>query len=148
MLNQKSKQMEGENLFDDQPVEQRAALLEANAVRVEDESVKRYYTPAELETMKNELSDLSIKKDDEEEALKAISKIHKDKIKELKAQLKENLTGLRERSYTQREKVYLMDDQKAGLMNYYDSQGIFIRSRKLLPGEKQTRIMDQTAKAS
>jgi len=140
--------MEGENLFDDQPVEQRAALLEANAVRVENESVKRYFTPTELETMKNELSDLSIQKDDQEEALKAISKTYRDAIKGLRAQLKENLKGLRERSYTQNEKVYLMDDQKAGVMNYYDSQGIFIRSRKLLPGEKQTRIMDQIQKAS
>ena len=99
--------MEEKNMFQDEPVEARAALLEANAVRTEDEQVKRYFTPAELETMKNELSELSIKKDDQEVELKEISKKYRDKIKELNGQLKENLTGLRERSYTQKEKVYL-----------------------------------------
>lgn len=39
---------ENENLFQDSRPEERPALLEANACRVEDESVKRYFTEEEL----------------------------------------------------------------------------------------------------
>lgn len=41
---------------------------------------------------------------------------------------------------TSDETVYLMDDQDAGKMHYYDAEGKYLHSRKLSPAEKQTKI--------
>jgi len=136
-----------DELFQDKTPEQRIKMLEANAVRVETENIKRFFTEEELSEMKNNLSDLSIEKNDKEEELKAISKDLREKIKGFSAEIKSTLKNLKNKSYVSTETVYLMDDQEKGIMFTYDQNGLLIGQRKLRPEEKQTRIVDFTKTA-
>ncbi len=117
-------------------------MLKDNAVRTEEQMVKRFFTEEELSDMRIELTEASIERHDQQEKLKEVSKDAKDSIKGLTATVNTNLKHLKNKYVSQMEEVYLLDDQENGVMYTYSATGDIIESRKLLPKEKQTRIIN------
>ncbi len=88
------------------------------------------------------ITEASIERHDQQEKLKEVSKDAKDSIKGLTATVNTNLKHLKNKYVSQMEEVYLLDDQDNGIMYTYSTTGDIIESRKLLPKEKQTRIIN------
>lgn len=133
--------MTTETLFEDSTPEERVKLLRDNALRVEEMTVKRYFTPEQMEDMRKELTADSIECSEKEDELKEVSAPLKAVIKEKKAVIKERLQKLKAKFEESREEVFLMDNQQDGMMEIYDAEGKLVSSRKLLPSERQTRIV-------
>ena len=135
-----------ENLFQNIPINDRASMLEANCLKHEEQTVKRQFTHEELEDMRITLTDDSIKNSELEDELKALTKPIREELKNYKAVIREKLKKLKLKYDENLETVYLFDDQENGMMNTYDVTGELLSSRKLLPSEKQTRIIDLQTK--
>ncbi len=131
-----------EDMKEGKSPEEIVQMLKDNAVRTEEQMVKRFFTEEELSDMRIELTEASIERHDQQEKLKEVSKDAKDSIKGLTATVNTNLKHLKNKFVSQMEEVYLLDDQDAGIMYTYSTTGDIIESRKLLPKEKQTRIIN------
>lgn len=131
----------GPDMFQDEPIEKRPELLESNAHSVVIENVKRDFSDEELQEMKDELADESIIRRDKQSELRAITKSYKAEIDKLNVTINSKIADLKAKSFTSdAEKVFLLDDQGAGVMNAYDGAGKFLYSRPLKRSEKQTKI--------
>lgn len=128
----------GESLFQDEPSEMRKEILEANALRVEQQSIRRPFTSGEKELFKHELSELSISlKKEKETAEKQIKEI-KDKVKKAEEARMDRVKKL-ELGYEEAlGYAYVFDDQERKKMVFYDRFGNVILERPMLPDERQT----------
>lgn len=137
----KENEVNGPDLFQDEPIEKRPELLESNAHSVVIENVKRDFSDEELQTMKDELADESIIRRDKQSELREITKTYKAEINKLNVTINSKIADLKAKSFTvTNEKVFLLDDQDNGVMNAYDGAGQFLYSRPLKRAEKQTKV--------
>lgn len=130
----------GKDLFQDIPVEERLQLLKDNAYAHEKTSVTRRYGEAEIENLKQQLSDNSVELAKLASEKAALTKKLDAAMKPLKVGISEATQGLRERSYTNLEEVFLMDDQEKGVMDVFDSEGKYLYSRRLYENERQEKM--------
>lgn len=128
------------NLFQDLPLAERAQALKDNSYSSEKEHVKRYLEKEDIEAIKDKISSESIFISEKEDELKELSSGIRSEIKSSKSKLKENLTLLKAGYTEEIEDVFMMDDQESGRMMYYTADGIFLKSRPLLPAEKQIKM--------
>ena len=98
--------------------------------------------------LKDELTADSIQLVKLEEALAEYKVGHKARTKPLKQKVAIALTKLRNGVEEVEEEVFLLADQEEGMMGYYNAQGHLIRTRPLLPEERQFRIVDNSKNAS
>lgn len=144
----KEKEKE-QDLFQDVPEgEQRIQALKDNCYNSRSESmtIKRPYTAEQLVEFKDTLSTEMIKLNELEGELKIIKDDYKAKMKPFVLKKQELLKDLKLKHKESFEDVFLMDDQEAGTMCIYDSQGKFLEKRKLYPDERQVKLNSVTAK--
>ncbi len=134
------KKNEEGDLFQDIPKEQRAQALREHSYAIEEQDVKRYYSPDELAEFKDTLSTEMLALNELEGELKTIKDDFKAKMKPYVLAKQQLLFKLKYKYYENEEEVALLDDQANGLMLTYDMDGLFLESRKLHPEEKQTKL--------
>lgn len=117
---------------------ERLETLEASADRVEDFSYTKPFAPEQIRVFKDDLSTGMIELNVLEDELSAIKETYKAKMKPLKTQVRSLLTNIKNKSEFISEKCFVMiEGNEAG---YYNSEGVLVYQRPLLPGEKQKTV--------
>lgn len=107
------------------------------AFNVEEETVRDTITEDEREAITAQLVEKLIQLDQEIERFTAIREAHKDRRKELTSALAEFKMLVR-RGYRETiEPVYQIKNSDTGTMDFVRSTGEVIRTRRLLPTERQ-----------
>lgn len=129
-----------QQLLDDVPLDQRPSQLKDNAYDFEEMTYKRHFDDEELTDLSKEYTRkdqdfwrLEIETKAQIDALKAVLKEKKQEVLLLRGNIRagyEDVKGI----------VYLMDDQDAQMMGYYDPSGKLINTRRLRPEERQLKI--------
>lgn len=136
------------NLFTDVPAEQREQMLRDMATKSNVEQVVRHYTDDEKQQMKDFVVENSISLKDQTEEFKAIAAEFNKAKKALSEDLNDALTRIKKGFSENEETVFLMADHDDNEMHVYDKFGEYLYSRKMRPEERQTKVIDMTAKAS
>lgn len=127
-------------LFQDTPINEREAMLEANCLRPEEKLVKKHYAAEEVVEMRKQFLENNIVIKKAGEILSVAKSIFNETVA---SPVKDNvylLANVRSGFVEVNQQVYLFDDQEKGMMNTYDATGELIESRRLTPEERQTRI--------
>lgn len=124
--------------FKSMDVKQLQDNLQGIAHSVVEEEYTKQLTDKDLRDKKTELADVSI-------SISQIENRRKESQKDFKAQLvkpkKEHgqlLESIKHQSDRVFGKLFLIDDQEENMMYYFDESGRCVKSRSLLPNEKQT----------
>lgn len=129
-----------QKLFQDVPENEREAMLEANCHEREIMPVQKHFTEQEINEKRSEYLSNSIAIRRAIEKLKLAKEVY---ASETKRPIDENnylLQNIRMGYIEVEEDVYLMADWENRTMLYYDKRGEFLKSRKMLPHERQTKI--------
>lgn len=129
------------DLFQEEKPEEREALLKDNAYHSEKRTVKRSLSREELADLKHEHAHASITLRDMKAELKKFTDEKKAEMKPYEMANKERLDLIKQKYRESEETVYGVADHAEGMMNYYDKEGKFLESRRLLPSELQTLII-------
>lgn len=132
--------MKKEDLLQDVPADQRAAMLAEMACKTSTDNIRRHYSMEEKDQIKDALAADGIFLMEKEAEFSAIKKEFNKAIKEGKEKVKMALTDLKRGYSDTLETTYMMDDQEEGMMHIFDARGNYISSRRLLEDEKQMRI--------
>lgn len=133
-----------ETIFEDATPEQRAQMLHDNCYAIEDAQLKRFHTPEQKESLRNTATDEMIKCQDIEEKIKELTEPLKGELKTVKSELRSHLASFKRGYESEDGKLYAFDDQEESMMNFYDVEGKLVKSRRLYPTEKQTKIISMT----
>ena len=126
-------------------VEQRQDVLNANADGVENFSYTKKFSEEELTEKKTELTDLTIEISEIEEEKKNVASQFKDRLKPLIERQSELIKDCKYKSELVTEDVYLIADREKDIMEYFNSDGELVHSRRLTDKEKQLTIFSKVA---
>lgn len=122
------------------PVNEVKDNLEGVCYGKEEGSYTKNLTEAELGVAKSKLADVSIE-------IAKIGELKKEYAGEIKSLLaeptashKELIDAIKHKSVRKEGILFLIDDQKEGMMYSFDENAICVDLRPLLPNEKQTRM--------
>jgi hypothetical protein len=118
------------------------------AYRVETGTYRRHLTEEEITQLRAELSDTVIDIRRQESELREISQSYRERIKLLKQTLNRKIDSVEHAYETITGELTLVDDQDAGMMHYYNEEGLLVDSRRLRADERQTRLYPITSKES
>lgn len=135
-------------LFETETPENRVRMLEDNCEKTESLEMKVPFSNEEKSDMRMELANNLTEILTEDEKLKKAKDLHKEAVKPKKETVKVLTKNLRNGYVKEEQTVYLFADQEAGRMGYYDSNGDLVSSRKLLPTEKQTSLLNINKKTA
>src|SRR3990167_5726329 len=135
-------------LFETETPENRVRMLEDNCEKTESLEMKVPFSNEEKSDMRMELANNLTEIITEDEKLKKAKDLHKEAVKPKKETVKVLTKNLRNGYVKEEQTVYLFADQEAGRMGYYDSNGDLVSSRKLLPTEKQTSLLNINKKTA
>lgn len=121
----------------------RNQFLRDNCDAVEPKGYMKGYTPEELDTMKTELSEVSIKINDVEEEKKEVMKGYKELLDPLADEKKELLRGLKEKAIFVKEDCFKFVDQEERMTGYYNQEGILVESRPSTADELQSTVFQE-----
>jgi len=124
----------------EQDLNKKAELIEANAYCREKTIVKRPYSPGELQMFKDDYCALMEAFTGVEDELKELSSPLKERMKDLKAQAKIFMEKLKSKCEKTEGEIFGFDNQEDGTMDYYDIHGEYISSRRLFPNERQIKL--------
>lgn len=131
------------NLFQELPETERELALKENCTKVErNYKVQRHFTKDELDGLRETVADDSILISELKDKIKLITAPITEEIKTKAVALKENLKLVKQKYEESEEDVYLIADHTTNMMHYYDAKGELVNSRRLLPHERQTRLVD------
>lgn len=133
------------NLFEDLKGEELISALEANAFSSAEEVIERSLTPVDRVAYKDRLAAIQSRDVDIEEHVAEFMKPLREERKEIKSETKTITRTLKKGFVESTEKVFWMQDEEQRMMHSYDSNGEFIKSRKMRPEERQHRIVEMTA---
>ena len=122
----------------------RQQILRDTCVKTEEFTYGRKLSQEELSVKKDDLSRQYIKLHRLEADKKEKIKEFDTPIKETKKESKKTLEAIRTEMEEVTEQVYLIDDQQAGKMGYYNALGHLVHERFLMPEERQIRITADT----
>lgn len=129
------------NLFQDQPPHEREELLKGMVDKTDLQSVRRHYNEEEKSQMKDHLTKETIEMLDSQDEFKEIKKTFNKAIDAHKKQIVMASKDLK-RGYSENtETVYGVADHERDMMDFYDSRGEYLNSRRLLPDERQTTML-------
>jgi hypothetical protein len=132
----------GLKIFQTVPVgRERETMIDVNARGVEEMKVAQYYTQEELAAMR---ADYVQKQTEIAQLIEQLDKVKSEingKLKPLTKDTQYALEQIRRGYVDVEEKVYLYDDQREGLMKYYNRLGELVYSRPLAPTERQTNVI-------
>jgi hypothetical protein len=136
------------DLFQDLTQEERLEALRQMATKTDSEPIRRVFSHDEKQQIKDSLAADSITLREKKKEFAAIQKEFSKAAKGFQDQIGMACDDLK-RGYTENEEpVFLVDDQDEGMMHTYDQWGKYIKSRKLYPDERQTKILEMDQKAS
>ena len=127
-------------LFENYTKAERVQALSDNAERSEDFNYFREFEPEELDLLKDQYFQDASEMQTYEDMLAAAKSEFKMNATPVKDRMKEAFTGIKNRGRVVTERVFLLADHHAQMMEYYNEAGDMIHSRRLLPEEKQLRI--------
>ena len=127
-----------QKLLQNESAIERQRILENSADRIEEFSYTKPFTPDQIGVFKDELSSAMIDLNLLEDELAGIKDQYKAKMKPLKQQTRTLLTNIKNKSEFVNEKCYVI--QEGNEAGYYNSDGVLVYQRPLLPGEKQKSI--------
>jgi hypothetical protein len=116
-------------------------ILKDNAETTTQFTYSRPLESEELNVVKDNYAQNGIKLQAIEEERKAVTEKFTLQIKPIKAANQELLETIKHQAETVNEEVYLISDQEQGDMDYYNSKGQVVYTRKLMPQEKQLRML-------
>lgn len=125
----------------DLSVADRQSVLQGEALGVEDMAYSRPLNDEELAIQKDALSQATIKKAVAEDELKVIKGEFKERIEPLQKTIKEAITAIRTKTLPMTGKVYKLPDFENQMIHIVDDLGNVIQSRRMLPEERQLRLM-------
>lgn len=118
----------------------RISFLKDNCDEVIEKGYMKPYSEEQIETMKDDLSEVSIKIDDIETEKKIIMEQFKGKLKPLETEKTELLTGIRTKSRFVRELCFKFIDTDLKMVGFYNAEGNLIESRPCNADELQQTI--------
>ncbi len=121
------------------PIE-RINFLSDNCDKTEEKGYMKRYTPEQIQTMKEDLAEVSIKINDIQIEKKEYLKAIKDKTNPLSEQKSELLRGIKQKAVYTTEKCFKFVDTDNREVGYYNSDGDLIESRPANPEELQGTI--------
>src|SRR3990167_499592 len=127
-------------LFENEPENKRAELIEAGAYCTDKTILKRPYSPGELQIFKDDYCRIMESFSNAEDELAELSMPLKEKMKALKSQAKEFMQKLKSKCEKTEATIYGFDNQEDRTMDYYDIAGEYVSSRRLLPNERQIKL--------
>lgn len=127
----------GENLYGDDLLN----LLRENCDGIEDEhEYLVVFTAHELEIFKDQLSEVSIKIKDIEEAKKDVVAKFKAEIDPFKIQKNDLIENLKEGQRVIRETCFMVRDEENQRVGYYNANGDLVDEQPMTEEQKQGRI--------
>ena len=136
-----------DHFLPDMPAKDRVQVLNDTAYGTEEMEYAKTLTYEEIEALKSVEVRHSLKIRKLTTEMKAQAKIFKDLIKSEQVGQNECLDQIQTGHKNVTEKVWLIDDQDRGMMNYYNKDGELIYQRPLMSHERQLRIQHNYQKA-
>lgn len=122
----------------------RVQILRDSADKVEKFTYPRALEAEEVTHLKDEFTKNAISMARKDEARKEFLTDWKGEVKPLKIEMAWQMTRIRSKVEEITEDVYLISDQDSEMMGYYNSAGVLVYSRPLMPEEKQLTIVDKS----
>lgn len=119
---------------------QRVAFLKDNCDQVEEKGYMKRFTPEQVQQMKEELAEASIKINDIQIEKKEANKDFKFKLDPLQVERKILLEGIKKKAEYTKEICYKFVDTDEKMVGFYNSEGDLIESRPASPDELQGTI--------
>lgn len=127
------------------PIE-RINYLNDNCDKVEEKGYMKKYTPEEIQAMKEDLAETSIKINDISIEKKEFLNSIKERLNPLSAHRATLLKGIKEKAVFVNEKCYKFIDQEEREALFYNSEGDLIEKRPAFPDELQGSIFQVNRK--
>lgn len=118
----------------------RIEVLSANAVRREQFAYFKQMGEDDLKLFEQRYFSLHAEIDTHEEQLQLAKEEFKQAVAPLKTELQECYAVVKSKGEQITEEVYLIPNHEAGIMEYLNSDGEVVFSRRLLPNENQTMM--------
>lgn len=119
---------------------ERLTILRDSADKKETFTYPKSLDDDELKILKDEFTQNAIKLAKHDEAKKEFMEDLKALVKPLKIEMDSQMRKIRSKVLEVTEDVYLISDQDAGMMGYYNQNGELVYQRSLMQDEKQLRI--------
>lgn len=126
---------------------ERKEFLENNAHTIEEGQYFRRFDDEDIRLNQSEYMEKSIELKRLTDEFEQIKADYKQKIKGLESVRTKLMAEMMQNGEWLDGKQYGFDDQILGKMEYYDIEGNFINSRRLLPNERQLTINSSISKA-
>jgi hypothetical protein len=120
--------------------EDRKAVLESEAIAVEDGKYEKPLTPDEILFHKDELATHSINQAIILDEFADIKDEFKERMKPIKEKISFAISAIKYKSVQQEGRLYKLADFEDQMIHKVDELGNVITSRKMLPEERQFRI--------
>lgn len=126
-------------------LEERKQFLMDNADNIESIGYSKPIPSEQIEKLKETLADASIKKMDLEEEKKTRIQMLNDEIKEYKNTIKETADKLKSKSEYVNEPCFVMVNEQARQVGYYNELGMLVYERPARQSELQPRLFKMPA---
>ena len=130
------------------PSAQRMEFLENNSHSITEGQYFRRFDEEDVRQHQSVFMDKSIELKRVLDEFEEIKSTYKKKIKALETDRGVLMQEMMQSGEWLDGKQYAFDDQENGKMEYYDENGNFISSRRLLPNERQLTITSKIAKTN
>lgn len=125
----------------DLPEEDRLSTLDSNALTVEEGKYEKPLSPEELLYYKDQLADDSIQQAIILDEFQRVKESFKERLKPIKQRIGESLSAVKFKSIQKEGKIWKLADFDDHMIHKVDQAGNIISSRKMLPEERQCRIL-------
>lgn len=126
-------------------LQERKQFLMDNADNIESIGYSKPIPSEQIEKLKETLADASIKKMDLEEEKKTRIQMLNDEIKEYKNTIKETADKLKSKSEYVNEPCFVMVNEQARQVGYYNELGMLVYERPARQSELQPRLFKMPA---
>lgn len=114
--------------------------LEAIAWGITEKSYTKNLSAEEVTNKKDVYSQVGLALDEIAERKKAFAEEIKAEETEPKAMAKDLLQAIKFKSEQKHGKLFMVDDQEAGIMYLFDNAGVCVEARQLDKNERQTKL--------
>ena len=121
-------------------IDERKRFLKDNCDAVETMSYMKQFKPEQIDSMKSELSDVSIDINDLEEEKKDQMAMFKLQLDPLKDQRKRLLLDIKQKAESVKETVYKFIDTETRMVEFYNDEGTMVSQRPTTAEESQKTI--------
>jgi len=123
-------------------LKEREQYLKDNADTIEDMGYSKPIPSEQIEKLKEQLADASIKKLEQEEAKKTAVQMYNEEIKGYKNTIKDVADKLKSKTTYVNEPCYKMEDAQTRQVGYYNKEGMLVYQRPARMAELQPRLFE------